>query len=322
MGWFQKFREWSAKLLEWYEHATSILELFGLGWRDIRDAATLTAVIAPMIRLQDLPIQYLGVSLLVMFAASLGIIYFGIGLWKKLKGVDGSSLRLTAWRTFRRFVNVALTVGLALSWYNAGKQHQPIAPSSSSAPVAAAPPQPPRRLPASYTQNEKKDLRNALRELSKILNTDGTDLANKANATMAAWATIIDYAKPLATQELQNNLAGTANAAIKLRSDLEDMNGPLKEYWTYHDEILAIINFSDKPNSRPEPVSAILGPAEGLSRVAAVLGDVAKYNDAGLLRAVATMDVNAPRPFETARENFTDWLKQADVAISKFRASL
>jgi hypothetical protein len=251
MGWFQRLRTLGKRLLEGYEHARSILELLGLNWRDIRDAATLTAALAPVIRLQDLPIQWLGLSILAAFTMFLAAIAIAVWLWKNFRDGGETSPRLALWRAFRRFVSVVITVGLAVSWYNAGRQNQPEAPSPR-APIATAPYQTPPRQPSSYTSNEKDDLRNALRELSKILNTDGVYLGNKTDAAMAAWTAIIDYAKPSSVQDLQNNLAETTNAAVKLRSDLEDMNGPLKEYWSYHGEILAVINFSDKPNSPPE----------------------------------------------------------------------
>jgi hypothetical protein len=41
MGWFQRLRTLGKRLLEWYEHARSILDLLGLDWRDIRDAVDL-----------------------------------------------------------------------------------------------------------------------------------------------------------------------------------------------------------------------------------------------------------------------------------------
>jgi hypothetical protein len=322
----RKVREFVDRVLVRYEHIKTVLELLGLDWRDVRDAALAAAALAPVIRLQDLPIQWFGLSLLGMFALSLAIIFFVVRIWKDVTGPHAESPRSVLLRGFRRFLNVALTIGLAVSWYDAGRHNDvtliripTFAPVNVGVPAASTTP------PLIQTTGSSQPLRNTLSStdkdaLGKIL-IRTLDVIQKGESA----AKQIEFDRGFGEIGSLRYMIASLDKGI---AELEVVDGDITEIisggtYQYYSDDLAPTGFSDREPLKREPCKKLIATALELRGLLIGVASLVERNTASE-NGYPFNDIgrNLIIPTMKARNDFLEWLENCRGASLKQQKSL
>lgn len=184
---------------------------------------------------------------------------------------------------------------------------------SSQAPPPASPiSQQPARA---YSQAEKEDLRNAMRELSKILNGQGADVAQKINDVLGAWDKVSQPGNTVVLEKRMDDLIASISI---LRGSLNDQDGALKEYRSYSQEINSVLNLPSQWQSNP--VESLWVSVNRFKQNISIVDEVAKYNDRHLLLSILGLDLGVPN-LQNAQAQFLNWMAQTKQRIDNFRTS-
>jgi hypothetical protein len=332
MSKWQKFWEQCERFLRYYEHVRSTLEILGVDSRTVAAAAAGAAAFAALIHLQDFAIQWFGLLLLATFAAALIIVCALVWLWnqwQKNKADEGEKSvvvkpRRRAWGSL---ISVVLYATAVASWYRASRWETEQVPppvqlitapndSASAAPIST-----PSNKPAKiYSEAEKEDLRNATRELAKIIADQGDAVSSNIEATLRVWDALYNQGQVSAPQELVKRIDNLTTGIETLQQTLKGSNEYLKAYWGYRDELAPIIGLSFKSNDKNDPLVFLEQSANSLRTKANAFALAAKYNDNQLLKALA--DSSSITEFQDAQARYLDWLKRTTQRINNFRSSL
>jgi hypothetical protein len=210
---------------------------------------------------------------------------------------------------------------VVLAYWRYGEPPAFLSPVSGAAPAGVGPsvqpvPAPP---PTKYSELEKEDLRNATRELSKILDGQGGEVAQKINDAFAAWNGLSGSPNRGGPQPVEASLESLSKSITDLRVALRDYTGPLQAYRSYADDISPLLNLSWASAER----NALLGLGQSAGRFRAnlsVLDQVVKCSDQNLLNSVLSLDFGES-DLQAKQKEYLMWLQQTKRRIAAFRES-
>jgi hypothetical protein len=193
--------------------------------------------------------------------------------------------------------------------------------------VESATPISPALLPAStplksYSASEKDELRDALRDLSKLLSRVGDDIAEKTRVIQNRWDVqseiVQQHGKP-DTIALGGQLDKLGDLTAVLNRALYDEDGLLKKYRSYASEINSIIKLPENsPNYNPISIfqMSINGFRDGISAIEMSF----KHNDQQLLFAMMQNMRPALFDLQAGDYGFREWLDQTKRRLDDFRS--
>jgi hypothetical protein len=177
----------------------------------------------------------------------------------------------------------------------------------------------PAPLPAKYSELEKEDLRNATREVSKILDGQGAEVDQKINDTFVAWNAISGPPHRGDPQAVERSLESLSKSITLLRIALRDYAGSMQVYRSYADDISPLLNLSWASPERNALLS--LGQSAGHFRQnLSVLEEIVKCSDQNLLNSVFGLDFGES-DLQAKQRDYQTWLQQTKRRIAAFRES-
>jgi hypothetical protein len=176
-----------------------------------------------------------------------------------------------------------------------------------------------------YSDREKSDLADALRDLSEILNKDGPNIKQKAQRIIEEW-------RPMGMQDIAkkppdigatiDQLNEVGNLAATLYRDLFEDNGFIKKHQTYDDELCQILQVHKNPsNTSNQPLIELQSEINYFRNMLTPIKLAEKYNDKNLNTLMIT---NTSVPFNNFQHKinvFRTWIDDTKKHIAAFRHS-
>jgi hypothetical protein len=255
-------------------------------------------------------------STFVVSCLSLGVIE--LRDWLNFKLRRGFAISLAA-----VLVLYVAIVGLAYWQYGETPTLSSPIPMSASPAVAPvvqnAPASAPTKLLKKYSEAEKEDLRNATREVSRILDGQGADVAQKTNEVFGAWSGLTSPPQNGSPSALEQSLDDLVKSIITLREPLREYSGPLQPYRSYADDISPLLSLSWQSNL-PNPIDELARSVSRFQLNVSVLDKVTKYHDKDLLNSVRGLDFGLS-DLQAKQGAYLNWLQQTKERIAAFRRS-
>lgn len=181
-------------------------------------------------------------------------------------------------------------------------------------------PQTPKR--ETYSEAEREELRNAMRALSKLLESEGTEIDTKTTSAFQSWANLINNRGEIPEPDLallMSRLDDLRKSLNTFDESLFDENGPLKEYMSYKDELSSVIKISQNGN---DPISNVGYASTRLKQRISVIDEAAlKHSDPQLIHQMIGMDAGVS-DLQNALKQYSDWMNETKGQIEIFRRSL
>jgi hypothetical protein len=172
-----------------------------------------------------------------------------------------------------------------------------------------------------YSDREKSDLANALRDLSKILNTEGTNITQKAQQISVIWTLESRKSQAPDTAALIEQLNDLNKLIVDLKQSLYD-EGFMNKYKVYSDELDPILQIQQKPPNSPTNPLSILQESIRVFRDEISSIDLAKkYNDQQLINSMKNNLNLVFMNYVNEYHSFGRWLTETQKRIDTFRNS-
>ena len=168
--------------------------------------------------------------------------------------------------------------------------------------------------PKIYSDREKSDLADALRDLSKIINKDGPNIKQKAQYVVDIWNL---GSSRISSQDITNLIAELneiGKLANNLYQDLHDDKGFLKKYIAYNDVLGPILHNYDF-------IPQLQGSINGFRNVLMTIQRAEKHNDRDL---ITLMMANSRLAFDSYLKGiriFDELFRETNKRITDFRNS-
>lgn len=173
-----------------------------------------------------------------------------------------------------------------------------------------------------YSQQDKENLTNALRDLSVILNTNGANITKKAQQISGIWSNEIRENKMPETASLIVQLNDLSNLTAVLHRALFDEDGFMKKHQVYINELSPILQIKEKPpNTIFHPIAKLQISINGFRDVLSSIGLAEKYNDKQLISSMIRDSRMALENYMNGINTFNGWLGETQNRIKVFRNS-
>ncbi len=173
-----------------------------------------------------------------------------------------------------------------------------------------------------YSEREKSDLANALRDLSKILNTEGTNITQKAQQISVIWTLESRKSQAPDTAALIEQLNDLNKLIVVFNQSLYD-EGFMNKYKVYSNELDPILQIQQKPPNSPTNPLSILQESIRVFRDEISSIDLAKkYNDQQLINSMKNNLNLVFMNYVNEYHSFGRWLTETQKRIDTFRNSL
>jgi hypothetical protein len=164
-----------------------------------------------------------------------------------------------------------------------------------------------------YSPAEKEDLKNAMRDISKVINDH--DLLDKINEALVSWDRL---SAPSGIPELSTRLDDLVGSISRLRTSLDYQDGIiLKQYGSYSQEIKSVLD--RPPNWQSDPVSGLHVVTNRFKESMPILVNASKCSDEKLFLWVR-FNIGG-QELKTAQKAFVDWITRTNQRIDNFRNS-
>jgi hypothetical protein len=184
------------------------------------------------------------------------------------------------------------------------------APASSQ---VSAPPQS-QRPSKVYSQSEKEDLRNAMRELLKIVDQQGHDVSLKIEDVLRAWDKMKDLSQG---DEPLQKLTDLKASLSELRKRVDYQNGSIfKEYPSYSEEIQSILRLPKEWQA--DPIKNLWVVVDRTGQNIQTVEEVTKRGGQQLAMSVVELSTGITK-FQSAQKGFLDWMTATKQRIADFR---
>jgi hypothetical protein len=252
--------------------------------------------------------------------------------WIKIKTWFGSRFAATAnnvatdfrWWALALVVVFAYVAGSDIYRAATGTKDVPQTPAVTSAPAPPATSKPVTSQPTShvkvYSQAEKEDLRNAMREIAKTVDGHGNDVSMKIEEVLRAWDKLSNSTQPSTIPILLQKLGDLNDSLSTLKNSVDRQDGSLiKQYRSYSEEVMSILNLPQPWQSNA--VENLWVMTERFKGKIILVDQATKCGDALTLKSlVQGLDLGLVS-FQNAQAKFLDWMAQTKQRIADFRTA-
>lgn len=172
-----------------------------------------------------------------------------------------------------------------------------------------------------YSERNKNDLANALTDLSEILNTNGANIAQKAQQIVMIWGGEIRGYKIPDTAALIGQLNDLSNLTGVFSRAIFDDDGFVKKYQTYGDELNPVLHLPPPQTALDNPISILQISINGFRDVLSSIDFAKKYNDQELISYMIRDSRPAFDKYMNGISAFRGWLDETKKRIDTFHNS-
>jgi hypothetical protein len=171
-----------------------------------------------------------------------------------------------------------------------------------------------------YSDAEKNELRDAIRQVVKLLDGDGEKLADQINAVLQVWDTIYNTNDFTAASTFINNVHVLERQVAQLRDNLVGKPGTLMyRYNSYSKELEFILQLPKE--WQHDPLLNLQVMAVRFKDNFVTVKNATATSDPALIRNMLDLGLGVPQ-LQDAQKNYLDWIRDAKNRVEQLRHTL
>jgi hypothetical protein len=170
-----------------------------------------------------------------------------------------------------------------------------------------------------YSQAEKDDLLNTMRQIANVLDTRGYDVAVDIESTLHAWGALYNSKDVSKIPDLLSTIGRLRATAEKLRDALSLKDGTaIGQYRSYSQEIEGVLRLPKE--WQHNPIESLIVSCGKLDRNIFTIHSATNTGDKNVLESL--LNIVGIAEFQVAQKNFLDWISESKQRIESLRTSL